>query len=224
ISLETGHAQRVVRIRDAVSLATLPDLMFAGWDIFPDDCYTAALKARVLENAHLDLVKDFLQTVRPMSAVFDPVYVPTLCGGTHIKLAKNKMDLAQGLIEDVERFQSDTRVDRIVMIYCGSTEVFMESAAAHDQLTEFEAALRANDPAIAPSMIYAYAALKCRVPFANATSNASVEIPALVQLADMNGVPIAGKDLKTGQTLMKTILAPGLKARLLGLRGWFSTN
>jgi len=224
ISLEAGHARHVVKIRDAVSLATLPDLVFAGWDVFPDDCYTAALKARVLENAHLDLVKDFLRTVRPMSAVFDPAYVPTLCGGTNIKLAKSKMDLAQALIEDVERFKSDTRVDRLVMIYCGSTEVFTERTAVHDELKEFETALRANDPAIAPSMIYAYAALKCRVPFANATCNASVEIPALLELAEINEVPIAGKDLKTGQTLLKTILAPGLKARLLGLRGWFSTN
>jgi len=224
IRLGKGAAQRVLKIRDFVPLASLSDLVFAGWDVFPDDCYTAALKARVLENAHLDLVKDFLQKIRPMPAVFDPAYVPRLHGGTNIKSAKSKMDLAQRLIEDIEHFRSDSRVDRVVMIWCGSTEVFMERAEAHQGIEEFEAGLRTNDPAIAPSMIYAYAALQCHVPFVNATPNLSVDIPALVQLSEANGVPVAGKDLKTGQSVIKTVLAPGLKARLLGLRGWFSSN
>lgn len=224
IRLGKGAAQRFAKIRDFVPLASLSDLVFGGWDVFPDDCYTAALKARVLENTDLDSVKDFLQKIQPMPAVFDPGYVPRLRGGTNIKSANNKMDLAQRLIEDIERFRSDSRIERVVMICCGSTEIFSERAEAHLGIKEFEAGLRANDPAIAPSMIYAYAALKCRVPFANATSNLSVDIPALVQLAEANRIPVAGNDLKTGQTLVKTVLAPGLKARLLGLRGWFSTN
>jgi myo-inositol-1-phosphate synthase len=217
-------AEGVLRIRDAVPLASLSDLVFAAWDVFPDDCYTAASKAGVLEPAHLDAVRDFLRKLRPMPAVFDSAYVPRLRGGTNIKSATDKMDLAQRLIADIEQFRSNSRVDRAVMIWCGSTEVFMESTKAHRGLDEFEAALRASDPAIAPSMIYAYAALKCRVPFVNGTPNLSVDIPALVQLAEALDVPVAGKDLKTGQSLIKTVLAPGLKARLLGVRGWFSSN
>lgn len=224
IRLGKGAAQCALRIRDLIPLARLPDLVFAGWDIFPDDCYTASLKAGVLEDAHRDSVKDFLQKIRPMSAVFDPAYVPRLHGGTNIKSAANKMDLAQRLVQDIERFRSDSRVDRVVMIWCGSTEVFIERAEVHQVIEDFEAGLRTNNPAIAPSMIYAYAALKCHVPFVNATPNLCVDIPALVQLAEANAVPVAGKDLKTGQTLIKTVLAPGLTARLLGLRGWFSTN
>ena len=224
IQLGKNAGQRVVKIRDFVPLASLSDLVFAGWDVFPDDCYAAALKARVLENADLDLVKHFLQKIRPMPAVFDPGYVPRLRGGTNIKLASTKMDLAQCLIEDIERFRNDGGIDRVVMICCSSTEIFTETTEVHRGIAEFEAGLRANDPAIAPSMIYAYAALKCNVPFVNATSNLSVDIPALVQLAEANTIPVAGKDLKSGQTLIKTVLAPGLKARLLGLRGWFSSN
>ena len=224
IQLGKNAGQRVVKIRDFVPLASLSDLVFAGWDVFPDDCYAAALKARVLENADLDLVKPFLQKIRPMPAVFDPRYVPRLHGGTNIKLASTKMDLAQCLIEDIERFRNDGGVDRIVMICCSSTEIFTETTEVHRGIAEFEAGLRANDPAIAPSMIYAYAALKCNVPFVNATSNLSADIPALVQLAEANTIPVAGKDLKSGQTLIKTVLAPALKARLLGLRGWFSSN
>jgi myo-inositol-1-phosphate synthase len=159
-----------------------------------------------------------------MSAVFDPVYVPALHGGTNVKSAKNKADLAQCLMEDIERFRNDNRVDRLVMIWCGSTELFMERAPVHEELDKFEDGLRKNEPAIAPSMIYAYAALKCRVPFVNGTPNLSVDIPALAELALANGIPIAGKDFKTGQSLIKTALASGLKTRLLGMRGWFSTN
>jgi myo-inositol-1-phosphate synthase len=224
IQLGKSATQPGLKIRDFVPLASLSDLVFAGWDVFPDDCYAAALNARVLEYDHLDSVKDFLQTIRPMPAVFDPAYVPGLPGGTNIKSAKSKMDLAQLLIDDIERFRSVSHVDRVVMIWCGSTEVFMERTAVHRGITEFEAGLRTNDPGIAPSMLYAYAALKCHVPFVNGTPNLSVDIPALVELAAANGVPIAGKDLKTGQSLVKTVLASGLKARLLGLSGWFSSN
>jgi myo-inositol-1-phosphate synthase len=224
IRLGKVAAQRVPKIRDFIPLARLSDLVFGGWDVFPDDCYAATLKAGVLETAHRDSVKDFLQKIRPMSAVFDPIYVPRLCGGTNIKSAASKMDLAQRLVEDIEGFRSDNQVNRVVMIWCGSTEVFMERAEVHQSIKEFEAGLRMNDPAIAPSMIYAYAALKCHIPFVNATPNLCIDIPALLQLAEANGVPVAGKDLKTGQTLVKTVLASGLTARLLGFRGWFSSN
>jgi myo-inositol-1-phosphate synthase len=219
-----GAAQRVSKIRDVLPLALLSDLVFGGWDVFPDDCYEATLKSRVLEDAHRESVKGFLQKIRPMSAVFDPAYVPTLRGGTNIKSAASKMDLAQSLIEDIERFRVESGVERLVMVWCGSTEVWIERARTHQGIREFETGLRANDPAIAPSMVYAYAALKCHVPFVNATPNLCIDIPALLQLAEANEVPVAGKDLKTGQTLVKTVLAPGLTARLLGLRGWFSTN
>lgn len=225
IRVEKGGAKRDFKIRNFMPLAPLPDLVFGGWDPLPDDCYDATLKSGVLEGVHRDLVKDFLQKIRPMSAVFDPAYVPTLCGATNIKSAASKMDLAQCLIEDIEGFRSNSRLSRLVMIWCGSTEVWIERGAkAHQGIKEFETGLRANDPAIAPSMIYAYAALKCHVPFVNATPNLCSDIPALVELAESNEIPIAGKDLKTGQTLVKTVLAPGLTARLLGLRGWFSCN
>jgi myo-inositol-1-phosphate synthase len=224
IRLGEGTAQHVLKIRDSVPLASLSDLVFAGWDALPDDCYAAAVKAGVLENADLESVKDFLAEIRPMPAVFDPDYVPRLRGGTNIKSAKSKMGLAQQLIEDIERFRTESHVDRLVMICCGSTEVFMERAEVHEGIEEFELGLQASDPAIAPSMIYAYAALKCHVPFVNGTASLSVDIPALVQLAEANGLPVAGKDLKTGQTVIKTVLAPGLKARCLGLTGWFSNN
>jgi myo-inositol-1-phosphate synthase len=159
-----------------------------------------------------------------MAAVFDPAYVPKLRGGTNIKSEKNKMDLAQGLINDIERFRIERGVERMVMIWCGSTEVFIEKAKVHRGIQEFEAGLQRNDLAIAPSMVYAYAALKCDVPFVNATPNLSADIPALLQLAEAKRIPVAGKDLKTGQSFVKSVLASGLKARLLGLRGWFSTN
>jgi myo-inositol-1-phosphate synthase len=222
--LGQGAAQRVSKIRDLVPLASLSDLEFGGWDVFPDDCYEATLKSGVLEDAHREAVKDFLQKIRPMSAVFDLAYVPTLRGATNVKSAASKMDLAQSLIEDIERFRADSQVERLVMVWCGSTEVWIERAGVHQGIKEFEIGLRANNPAIAPSMVYAYAALKCNIPFVNATPNLCVDIPALVQLAMANEVPIAGKDLKTGQTLIKTVLASGLTARALGLRGWFSTN
>ena len=214
----------VIKICELLPLASLSDLVFGGWDAFPDDCYTAALKAGVLEPAHLNMVSEVLRDIRPMTAVFDPNYVPGLSGVTHVKSAKSKADLACRLMEDIRRFQSDNRLSRVVMVWCGSTELFVQRVAVHNGIDEFEDGLRRNDPDIAPSMIYAYAALKCSVPFINATPNLSVDIPALLELAEADRIPIAGKDLKTGQSLIKTVLASGLKMRLLGIRGWFSTN
>lgn len=224
IQLQEETGSPILPIRSCVPLADLSDLVFSGWDVFSDDCYSAAQKVAVLEEPHLKSVKEFLQSIRPMPAVFDSAYVPRLRSGSNIKPSKNKMTLAESVIQDIQDFCANGDIERAVMIWCASTEVFVESADAHMDLESFEVGLRKNDPAIAPSMIYAYAALKCQVPFVNATPSLTVDIPALTHLAQANGVPIAGKDLKTGQSLIKTVLAPGLKARLLGLRGWFSTN
>jgi myo-inositol-1-phosphate synthase len=224
LRLGNSPAPRVVKVRESLPLASLSDLVFGGWDVFPDDCHTAAVKAGVLDKPHIDMVQDFLRNISPMKAVFAPAYVPRLQGGTNIKSAKTKMDLAQSVIDDIEQFRADSQVARMVMLWLGSTEIFLEQAEAHQSVEAFEAGLRANDPTIAPSMIYAYAALKSQVPFVNATPNLTVDIPALMQLAEANGIPIAGKDLKTGQSVIKTVLAPALKARLLGLKGWFSSN
>ena len=214
---------RTPLIRDFVPLAGLDDLSFAAWDVFEDDAYTAAMKAGVLEPTLLDQIRDELSAVRPMRAVFDRNYVKKL-DGPFVKAGATKMDLAEMLIEDIERSRDAAGAARAVMIWCGSTETFLEPSPVHDDLESFERGLRENDPAIAPSMIYAYAALRCGIPYANGAPNLSVDIPALTRMASENGSPICGKDFKTGQTLMKTILAPGFKARMLGLNGWFSTN
>jgi myo-inositol-1-phosphate synthase len=210
-------------IKDFVPLARLDDLVFAGWDLFPDNAYEAALKAGVLERSHLDHIKDFLRELRPMPAVFERKFVKNL-RGTNVKKAKTKMDLAEQLMDDIAGFKKARGLDRVVMVWCASTETFLRPSAVHQSLAAFEKGLRSSSPEIAPSMIYAYAALKSGVPFANGAPNLTVDIPALHSLALKRGLPVCGKDFKTGQTLMKTILAPGLKARLLGLRGWFSTN
>jgi myo-inositol-1-phosphate synthase len=215
--------RQVPRICDFVPLAGLNDLVFGGWDLFSDNCYEAALKAGVLDRTHLDQVKDFLVKVRPWPAVFEQKFVKNL-HGEHVKKGRTKMDLAQQVMDDMRGFKKRTGAARLVMIWCGSTEVFLKPAATHRSLAAFEKGLRSNSPDIAPSMIYAYAALKLGVPFANGAPNLTVDIPALQGLALQEEVPVCGKDFKTGQTLMKTILAPGLKARLLGLTGWFSTN
>ena len=215
--------KRTPLIKDFVPLAQLDDLVFAGWDLFKDNAYEAALKAGVLERALLDSVKDFLKRLRPMPAVFEQKFVKNL-HGENVKKGKNKMDLAEQLMDDIQRFKKHNRLSRLVMIWCGSTEIFLKPRPVHHSLAAFEKGLRDNSPDIAPSMIYAYAALKLGVPFANGAPNLTVDIPALLELALQNRVPVCGKDYKTGQTLMKTILAPGLKARLLGLHGWFSTN
>jgi myo-inositol-1-phosphate synthase len=210
-------------IRDFVPLASLDRLVFGGWDIFEDNCYEAARTAGVLEPALLDGIKDELTAVRPMPAVFDRQYVKRL-DGPNVKKGRNKRDLAEQLIDDIRRFKSDHGLDRLVLIWAGSTEVFMTESPAHQSLEAFEKGLEANDPSIPSSMIYAYAAIREGLPYANAAPNLSADVPALVQLAQQTGAPIAGKDLKTGQTLIKTIIAPGLKARLLGVTGWYSTN
>jgi myo-inositol-1-phosphate synthase len=210
-------------IKDFVPLAALEDLAFAGWDIFPDNAYESAIEAGVLDPGVLASVRPELESVAPWPAVFDPEFVRRL-HGPHVKAARTKLDLAERVMADVDGFRARLGARRAVMIWCGSTEVFLTPAPVHESLRAFEAGLRDNHPAIPPSMIYAYAALRCGVPFANGAPNLTVDVPALVELAEQERVPIAGKDLKTGQTLMKTIVAPGLKARLIGLRGWFSSN
>jgi myo-inositol-1-phosphate synthase len=210
-------------IKEFVPLAELDDLVFGGWDIFEDDCYDAARTAGVLEAALLDQIRDELSAVKPMPAVFDRHYVKRL-DGPNVKKGRHKRDLAEQLVEDIQRFKARHRLDRVVLIWCGSTEIFLEEGPVHQSLAAFEKGLDASDPAIPSSMIYAYAAIKEGIPYANAAPNLSADVPALVELARRTGSPLAGKDLKTGQTLVKTIVAPGLKARLLGVAGWYSTN
>jgi myo-inositol-1-phosphate synthase len=223
IRLGKRTEKRVPKIKDFVPLAELQDIEFGGWDIFEDNAYEAAVNARVLEPALLEKIKPELAAIRPMPAVFERTYVKRL-DGSHVKRGKTKMDLAEQVREDIRTFKKSRKLDRLVMVWCGSTEIFIEPGAVHATLESFEKGMAANDPGIAPSMIYAYAALKEGIPYANGAPNLTVDTPALQQLAKQNRVPIAGKDLKTGQTLMKTILAPGLKARMLGLSGWFSSN
>ncbi len=210
-------------INDFVPLAQLNDIVFGGWDIYEDNVYEAALNAKVLELPLLQSIKTELEVIKPMKAVFDRSYVANL-DGVHVKKAATKYDLALELIEDIENFKILNNVNRVVLVWCGSTEKYIEQSEIHATIESFEAALKDNDDRIAPSMIYAYAAIKIGVPFANGAPNLTCDIPALIQLAKETQTPIGGKDFKTGQTLMKTILAPGLHARSLGVRGWFSTN
>lgn len=210
-------------IKDFVPLAKMEDLEFLAWDIFEHDAYQSALNAGVLERSHLDAVKEELERIKPQKAVFFKEYVKKL-DGKNVKQAANKMELAEALMEDIKKFGKEKNIDRFVMIWIASTEAYLEETETHKSLKNFENGLRNNSPDIAPSMIYAYAALKMGIPFANGAPNLTVEIPALRELADQTRTPIAGKDLKTGQTMMKTVLAPALKARMLGLSGWFSTN
>ena len=215
---------RSPKINEFVPLAGIDDIEFGAWDIFEEDAYEAALHAGVLEKELLNQVKDILRTIKPMKAVFSQDYVKRL-NGTHVKTGANKFELAQALIADIENFKTEHGCDRLVMVWAASTEIFKEiDEAAHGTIESFEAAMKENNEAIAPSMLYAYAAMKCGIGFANGAPNLTVDIPALRDLAVKSGSPICGKDFKTGQTLMKTILAPGLKARLLGLEGWYSTN
>ncbi|HYR79990.1 MAG TPA: inositol-3-phosphate synthase [Candidatus Dormibacteraeota bacterium] len=210
-------------IKDFVPLANLPDLEFGGWDIYEDNAYEAARKAAVLDPSLLERVREPLEKLVPMEAVFDKEYVRRI-HGPNVKEARTKMDKAQMLMEDIRNFQSRTGVARTVMIWCGSTEVFQRASEVHETLKAFEAGLAKNDPDIAPSQIYAYAALKSGIPYANGAPNLTTDTPALLELARENHIPICGKDFKTGQTFMKTMIAPGLKARMLGMSGWFSTN
>jgi len=210
-------------IADFVPLANLNELVFGGWDPFPDNAFEAAAKAGVLAAKDLLPLREELEAIRPMPAVFDRGYVRNL-DGDNVKGGETKMDLARQLMEDMQRFKSDQNCERLAVVWCGSTEVYTQPKDVHMSLEQFERGLRNNDPDIAPSQIYAYAALTLGIPFANGAPNLTVETPALLELAHQNSVPVCGKDFKTGQTLMKTILAPGLKARMLGIRGWFSTN
>ena len=210
-------------IKDFIPLADLDDLVFGGWDIFEDNCYDAAMNAGVLEKELLDEVKDFLEGIKPMKAVFDQKYVKKL-SGDWVKKGDNWYDLAQQLMDDMKNFKKENGCDRLVIVWCASTEIFLKPSAVHETIESFEKAMKENNPEIAPSMVYAYAALKMGIPFANGAPNLTIDIPALMSLAKENDAPICGKDFKTGQTLMKTILAPGLKARMIGLGGWFSTN
>ncbi len=215
---------RTPLIRELVDLASLEHLVFGAWDPIPDNAFESAVAAGVLDRPrHLDPISEFLESIEPMPAVFDSAYVKRL-DGPNKKRGGSKMDLAEAVREDIRRFKEANDCARVVMVWCGSTEIFLRSGPAHADAAAFEEALRRSDPAIAPSMIYAYAAVMEGVPYANGAPNLSADVPALEQLAGDRQVPIAGKDFKTGQTLMKTILAPGLKARMLGIRGWFSTN
>jgi myo-inositol-1-phosphate synthase len=210
-------------VKELVPIAPLEGLRFGGWDVFPDSAYDSAAHAKVLEPDLVEALKEPLSAIKPMEAVFSPEYVKRL-NGTHVKKGKSKLELGEALRADIRRFMKDEGCDRAVMLWCASTEIYIEPSAVHGDLAAFEKGLAASDPAIAPSMIYAWAALKEGVPFANGAPNLTVDIPALLELAKKEGVPLAGKDFKTGQTLMKTTIAPMLKARALGLQGWFSTN
>jgi myo-inositol-1-phosphate synthase len=214
---------RSPKIKEFVPLATLNDLVFTGWDIFEDNMYAAATNAGVLYRQLLDQVKPFLSAIKPRKAVFDHNYVKKL-DGPNVKKGKNKMDLAEQVRADIQEFRKSSGASRLVTIWCGSTETFLEATAAHESVKSFEKAMISNDEAIAPSMIYAYASLMEGVPFANGAPNLTVDLPVMQYLSRENNAPICGKDYKTGQTLIKTILAPGFKARMIGLNGWFSTN
>ncbi len=210
-------------IKDFVPLADLDDIVFGGWDPIDDNAYEAAVRAGVLEPHHLQPIREELENIKPMSAVFEQSWVKNL-EGSNVKNGVNKLDLAEQLMEDMEQFKKDHNCDRLVIVWCGSTEAHQEIQEVHKSLEAFENGLKNNDPNISPSQIYAYAAISKEIPFANGAPNLSVDIPAIIEYAEKNNVPIAGKDFKTGQTLLKTILAPGFKSRLLGLNGWFSTN
>jgi len=211
------------QIKDFVPLASLTDVVFGGWDIFDENCYEAARTAGVLERDLLDQIRPELETIRPWPAVFDRKYVKRL-DGPNVKKGKSKKDLAEQVRADIQQFKKDHSLNRMVLVWCGSTEVYMTESSAHQTIDAFEKALETSDDSIPSSMIYAYAAIKEGIPYANAAPNLSADIPALIQLAQQTGSPLAGKDLKTGQTLIKTIIAPGLKSRLIGVEGWYSTN
>ncbi|MFP4598388.1 MAG: inositol-3-phosphate synthase [Persicimonas sp.] len=218
-----GNEPHAPRLRDALPLARLDDIVFGGWDIFEQNCYEAAKEAGVLEDDHLDPIREELEAIEPMSAVFDPEYVRNI-NGPNVKEGDSKMALAEALIDDIDNFVADNDCNRAVAVWCGSTEVHVRLGEVHASIEAFEAGLWESHEAISPTMIYAYAHIKAGVPFFNGAPNAALDCPALVELAEREGVPVAGKDFKTGQTLMKTILAPGFSSRMLGVRGWYSTN
>jgi len=214
---------RTPLIKDFIGLVGLDDIVFGGWDPIPDNAYESAVNAGVLSAKHLDPIKDELSAIKPMTAAFDTEYVTRL-DGPNKKTGANKREIAEEIREDILMFKEENGCDRLVMVWCGSTEIFLRPGPAHETMDSFEKAMEANDPAIAPSMLYAYAALQEGIPYANGAPNLSADFPAFEDYSTENGIPICGKDFKTGQTLMKTILAPGFKARMLGVAGWFSTN
>jgi myo-inositol-1-phosphate synthase len=223
IRLGRRTQRRVPKLSEFVPLAGLGQIEFGGWDIFPEDAYEAAEHAKVLEAHHLAAVKDELHAIRPMKGVFYPGYVKRL-HGTHTKSAGSKAEMVEQVREDIVTFKRDRGCDRLVAVWCGSTEAFIQACAVHESVAAFEEGLRTDDPMISNAQIYSWACIKERVPFGNGAPNLCVDFPAAWELARELGVPLAGKDFKTGQTLMKTILAPGFKARMLGLHGWYSTN
>jgi myo-inositol-1-phosphate synthase len=223
IRLGKRTENRSPKIRDFVELSKLNDLEFGAWDIFEEDAYSSAAHAKVLEPHHLAAVKDELSAIKPMEGVFYPEYVRKL-HGTHVKKGGSKADMVEKLRNDIRTFKKDRGCSRVVAVWCGSTEVYLQPTEIHASIENFEQGLLKSDPLISPAQMYAWACLKEHVPYANGAPNLSVDFPAAWDLAKQEGVPICGKDFKTGQTLMKTIIAPGLKARMLGIRGWFSTN
>ena len=223
IRLGKRTENRTPRIRDLVPLAALEDIEFGGWDIFPDDALESARRAAVLEDKHVGLIADELRAIAPMKGVFYQEYVPRL-RGLHVKDVSSKKEAVDRIREDLRRFKKDRGVSRVVVIWCGSTETYTEPTAVHQSIAAFEQGLAKNDPSISPTQIYAWACLQEGIPFANGAPNLGVDFPAADLLAKESATPICGKDFKTGQTLMKTIIAPGLKARMIGLNGWYSTN
>jgi myo-inositol-1-phosphate synthase len=223
IRLGKRYEYRIPSIREFVPLASLDDLVFGGWDIFSDNCYEAALQARVLKTEDLEPTRPFLEKLQPWPAVFNQAFVRSL-NGSHVKAEPSHLELVEGVRADIDTFRKKNGVSRCVMIWCASTEAYLKPTDVHSSLSKFEEGLEKNDPSISPSMLYAYAALTSGIPYINGAPNLTVDIPAMEELAESHQVAIAGKDFKTGQTLMKTILAPGLKARMLGLTGWYSTN
>ncbi len=211
-------------IKDFVPLASLNDIVFAAWDPIPDDAYTAVVKAGVLSSEDVEPIADFLKTIKPMPAVFEHRWVTRIHGNTNVKTGKNKRDLAEQLRADIRNFIKSSGATRAVMVWCGSTETYIKPGPQHQTIEAFEKAMDENDDSIAPSMLYAYAAIMEGIAYCNGAPNLSADFPALVNLAISRGVPISGKDFKTGQTWMKTVIAPGMKARMLGLEGWYSTN
>ncbi|MEW5978259.1 MAG: inositol-3-phosphate synthase [Acidobacteriota bacterium] len=223
IRLGKRTEKRVPLIKDFVPLTHLNDLVFGGWDLHGENCYETALRSGVLRYEHMNVLRPYLEKIRPWKAVFNRDYVKRL-EGTHVKSGKTKYDLALQVMEDIRTFQKENSLDRLVMIWCGSTEIFIRPGDVHSSLKKFEKGLKNNHADISPSQIYAYAAISMGIPYANGAPNLSADFPAMVELAREKRVPICGKDFKTGQTLMKTIIAPGLKSRMIGLTGWFSTN
>ncbi|MGE5342687.1 MAG: inositol-3-phosphate synthase [Candidatus Omnitrophota bacterium] len=223
IRLGKRTEKKLVPVKELVPLAPIDDIVFGGWDIFTDTAYEAARKAQVLDPRHIEGVKEELDRIVPMTAVFDKNYVKKL-DGENVKTGKNKMDLAEQVMKDIENFKAKHQVDRLIMCWAASTEAYHQTTTIHSNIEAFEAALKNNDPAVTPSQVYAYAALKMGVPYINGAPHLTTDCPAFLELAEKNHLPVCGKDFKTGQTLMKTIIAPGLQARLLGVHGWFSSN